>query len=213
MAVNIVLVRHGETAWNRNKIFRGTYDIPLNETGQAQAKLLAKVFRKRRIDAVYSSPLSRAYQTAEIALSHHQIEPVIVEEFIDINYGDWTGKEDSAVEKQWPREHAIWNNEPQKAHIPGGEALRTVFNRAFEAMECIAAKHKDQTVAIFTHRVVNKLLVLGALGLELSHFKCIMQDNCCLNEFIRTETGYLIQCINNTSHITDSSVDLLTADF
>lgn len=213
MSTVILLVRHGETAWNRSKIFRGTYDIPLNDTGKAQAKLLTKIFRERKIAAAYTSPLSRAYQTAQISLSEHNIAPVIEERLTDINYGDWTGKEDGEVAKQWPKEHNTWSTEPQKARIPEGEMLKTVFDRAFDAMEEIATRHEGQTIAIFAHRVVNKLLVLGALGLDLSRFKFIIQDNCCVNEFARTEAGYLIRSVNNISHISDSGIGLLTADF
>ena len=214
MSTVILLVRHGETAWNRSKIFRGTYDIPLNDTGKAQAKLLVKILKKRKIAAAYSSPLLRAYRTAQISLSENNVvDPVIEERLIDINYGDWTGKEDSEVVKRWPEEHNVWNTDPQSAHIPGGEMHKTVFDRSFGAMEEIAARHKGQTVAIFAHRVVNKVLVLGALGLGLSHFKFIIQDNCCVNEFVRNETGYLIQSVNNTSHISDSGIELLTTDF
>ena len=171
MSTTILLIRHGETAWNRNKIFRGTYDIPLNDTGKAQAKLLVKILKKRKIDATYSSPLSRACRTAQISLSENDVvDPLIEERLIDINYGDWTGKEDCEVVKRWPEEHNVWSTDPQRAHIPGGEILKTVFDRAFGTMEEIAARHKGQTVVIFAHRVVNKLLVLGALGLGLSHF-------------------------------------------
>ena len=131
MTTEILLVRHGETAWNRSKIFRGTYDIPLNDTGKAQAGLLKKVFKDQKIDAVYTSPLSRACQTAQIALSGQDLTPVIEDGLTDINYGDWTGKEDGDVAKQWPKEHGIWSSEPQNAYIPGGEMLKTVFDRAF----------------------------------------------------------------------------------
>ena len=80
-------------------------------------------------------------------------------------------------------------------------------------MERIAARHLDCTVALFAHRVVNKLLLLGALGLPLSRFDFIHQDNCCLNELQRTEAGYIIYSLNNTSHINPTTADLLQADF
>ena len=213
MSTIILLARHGETAWNRDKIFRGTYDIPLNDTGKVQAKLLAQAFKNRKIDAVYTSPLSRAYQTAQLSLSTQNIVPVTDERLIDINYGDWTGKEDGEVAKQWPEEHNLWNMSPQNATLPNGETLRKVYNRTVEAMEEITSKHNNQTVAIFAHRVVNKLLVLAALESELDRFTFIIQDNCCLNEFESTNTGYLIRTINNTAHITDSTTELLKADF
>lgn len=213
MSTVMLLMRHGETAWNRGKLFRGTFDTPRNETGKTQAGLLTNVLKTRKIDAAYSSPLSRARETAEISLVEHHMEPVIEEGFLDINYGDWTGKKDSDVAVQWPQEHAAWATEPQEAQIPGGEMLQAVFDRAFIAMENIATRHAGQTVAIYAHRVVNKVLVLGALGLGLDRFKYIIQDNCCVNEFVREEAGYIIRSVNNISHIADSGAELLTADF
>jgi broad specificity phosphatase PhoE len=213
MTTEILLIRHGETAWNRSKIFRGTYDIELNDTGKAQAGLVSKVFAKRKIDAAYSSPLSRAIETAQISLIDQNIKPVIEDGLIDINYGDWTGKEEGEIAQQWPDEHEVWSSEPHKAQIPAGETLQSVYDRAFGAMEAIVARHQGQRVALFAHRVVNKVLVLGALGLGLSRFKFIIQDNCCVNEFTRNEEGYLIRSVNNTSHIAGSNIEMLTSDF
>ena len=213
MSTTILLARHGETAWNQDKIIRGNYDIGLNDTGKAQARLLAQVFKNRKIDAAYSSPMSRARQTAEISLSAQNITPEIDERLLEINYGDWTGKRESEVAEQWPEEYNTWNTSPQNANFPNGESLREVHKRAFEAMEEIALKHNNQTVALFAHRVVNQLLVLAVLESELDRFRIILQDNCCLNEFERTDTGYLVRTINNTTHITGSTTELFKADF
>ena len=213
MATTILLIRHGETAWNRGKIFRGVYDIPLNENGCTQARQLAKALASRRIDNAYSSPLSRAKRTAQIVLESHEIEAIVHEGLKDFNYGQWTGLEDEVVARRWPEEHNCWIATPHAIRPPGGETLREVFDRAFDVVEEIAQKHNGQTVAIFAHRVVNKLLVLGMLTLELERFPFIRQDNCCFNEFEWTEKGCVVINLNDTSHLRQAGIDLLKADF
>lgn len=208
----ILLARHGETAWNRSKVFRGTRDVPLNDNGRNQAKLLAEVLRGRSIRAVYTSPLSRARETADIALANHGIEPVVEKGLIDFDYGDWTGLEETEVARRWPQQYRLWSTQPERAQPPNGDTLGVVFDRAFAAMDALAKHHPGETIALFAHRVVNKLLILAALGLRPPQFPFIRQDNCCLNTFERRDDGYVIVAINNTSHI-DATTDLLTADF
>ncbi|MBC8460017.1 MAG: histidine phosphatase family protein [Deltaproteobacteria bacterium] len=213
MSTTILLVRHGETDWNRDKIFRGIYDIPLNDNGREQAKLAAKALKICKIDFAYTSPLSRAAETAEIILKQHNIKASISEGLIDFDYGNWTGQKDVDVAKNWPEEHAAWSSRPDSLRIPGGDTLKEVFDRAFGCMEELAQKHDDQTVALFAHRVVNKLLVIGALGIGLDRFSFIMQGNCCVNKFERTKKGYIIDFINDTAHIRNARANLLKEDF
>jgi probable phosphoglycerate mutase len=213
MSTTILLIRHGETAWNREKIFRGVYDIPLNENGRHQAGHLARALAGRRIDVAYSSPLSRAMETAQIALEPHGIEATVHDGLTDFNYGAWTGLKDEVVAQRWPEEHARWLAEPHAAHPPGGDTLQGLFDRAFASLEELAQRHAGQTVALFAHRVVNKVLVLGVLTLGLERFPFIRQDNCCLNEFERTTRGYVVVSLNDTAHIRRAGADLLKADF
>lgn len=213
MSTTILLVRHGETAWNREKIFRGVYDIPLNENGRAQACHLARALAARRIDVAYSSPLSRAMETAQIALEPHGIAAIVHDGLTDFDYGVWAGLKEELVAQKWPQEHARWLAAPHAAHPPGGDTLQGLFDRAFASLEELAQKHDGQTVALFAHRVVNKLLVLGVLTLGLERFPFIRQDNCCLNEFERTPQGYVVVSLNDTAHIRRAGADLLKADF
>ena len=213
MSTTFLIIRHGETAWNRGEIFRGTYDVPLNENGKQQARLAAHPLACLEISAAYTSPLSRAKASAEIVAESHGISPVIHEGFIDMDYGEWTGKEDSEVAKHWPNEHAAWITRPHTVRPPGGTTLQEVFKRSFTAMEELAERHDGETIAIFSHRVVNKLLLIGALSLGLERFPFILQGNCCINEIERIPSGYLIRSINNVSHIKSAGVDLLQADF
>ncbi len=213
VTTTILLIRHGETAWNRQRIFRGTHDIPLNENGLRQARLLAGALRRRPIEAAYTSPLSRARQTAEVVLDGRDVPAVVDERLTDFCYGDWQGMQESEVARRWPREFALWSTRPHEVRVPGGNTLREVCDVAFEALEAAAARHEGETVALFAHRVVNKLLVLAALGLGLDRFPFVRQDNCCLTEFQRTPAGYVLCVLNDTGHMRGDSVGLLTADF
>ena len=213
MSATILLIRHGETAWNREKRFRGMHDVPLNDLGRHQAGLLATALSGRVIDAAYTSPLIRARQTAAIALAGRDIEPIVEDGLKDIDYGLWTGLTDDEVARRWPAEHEAWITKAAEAQIPGGEMLRAVYDRAFAAMEAIASRYVGRTVALFAHRVVNKLLVLGALGLELDRFPLIRQDNCCVDEFERIDCGYVIRSINDVGHIRQADAELLGEDF
>ncbi len=213
MSTVILLIRHGETVWNRGRIFRGVYDIPLNENGRIQAGHVAKALASRHLDAAYTSPLSRAHETAQIVLDPHRIEAIIHEGLKDFNYGGWTGLQADEVARRWPAEHTRWTNNPHGMRVPGGDTLQEVFDRAFGAVEEITQKHKGQIVALFAHRVVNKLLVLGMLTLGLKRFPFIRQDNCCISEFERTETGDIMVCLNDTAHIRQAGTELLEADF
>lgn len=213
MKTIILLIRHGETDWNREKIYRGVHDIPLNQNGRDQARLAAEALRSEQIDAAYTSPLSRAAETAAIVLETHGLEATPHEGLLDFNYGDWTGKSEAEVAHRWPQEHVQWVEKPHSLRVPGGDTLQEVFERSFAAMEQIAVKHDGKTVALFAHRVVNKLLVLGALGLDLDRFPFILQGNCCLNRFIRVDNGYKIESINDTAHMRTTGTALLDIDF
>jgi broad specificity phosphatase PhoE len=213
MLTTILLIRHGETAWNRGKIFRGVYDIPLNENGRAQAHYLSHALASRQIDVAYTSPLSRARETAQIVLAPHGLEAVVHEGLMDFDYGQWTGLEDDEVARRWPEEHARWVIAPHEVRVPGGDTLQEVFGRSFRAVEEITQGHNGQTVALFAHRVVNKLLVLRMLTLGLDRFPFIRQDNCCVSEFECMGKGYVMVYSNDTSHIRQTGADLLKTDF
>ena len=100
--MQIYVIRHGETEWNKEEIFRGRKDIPLNETGKRQAEWVGLYFSEKRIDRLVSSPLSRAMQTAEPIgkATGAAVEPM--EEFTDINFGIWEGLLLREVEERYP---------------------------------------------------------------------------------------------------------------
>jgi broad specificity phosphatase PhoE len=167
----VILVRHGQTEWNRIERFRGRADVPLNDTGLAQAEAAARrLSRGPRPAAVYSSPLSRAMVTAEKIAGAHGLEVRPHDGLIDIDYGRWRGLTPREVGERWPRELDAWYRRPQAARIPSGESLTVVRERAMGAVHDLVRAHGQSTVVLVAHTVVNRLVLLGVLGLGNDRF-------------------------------------------
>ena len=123
----VILVRHGQTEWNRIERFRGRYDVPLNEAGLAQAEAAARAIAARwPATAVYSSPLSRALATAEPIARALGVTVQAHPGLIDIDYGVWQGLTPAEVLSGWPEAADAWYRGASHAPIPGGEQLSAV---------------------------------------------------------------------------------------
>ncbi len=198
----LIIVRHGQTEWNRVERFRGRADLPLNETGLRQAQAAGRRIASRwTLSAVYSSPLQRAMSTAQPIAAAQGLPVLPRQELIDIDYGDWQGLSPDEVAARYPAEHALWQTQPQRVQIPGGESLEGVRARAVACMEELAAHHDGQTIVLVSHLVVCRLLVLAALGLDSSHFWRIRQETATLNVFEWEQGVYGIVAINDACHV------------
>lgn len=149
--VTIYLIRHGTTESNAKGIFQGQLDIPLNERGRAQADCLARRFENVPLDAVYSSPLSRAYETAEYVGRSHGLTPVAVPELSEINGGLMQGKDGDTNRRLYPEQIYYMSYEPAKFCAPGGETSRQLYDRMIRAVGSIAAENQGKNVAVVTH--------------------------------------------------------------
>lgn len=201
MKTSIYLVRHGQTAWNKEEIFRGRTDVPLDETGLRQAALAAGYFKSLKIHAIYSSPLSRAWQTADqIARIHHlTVQPL--EGIIDMSFGNWEGHAHQEIQRTDPETYRLWREKPHLVRLPGGETLDDVRERAMTSLEEVIRKHPGETIVLVSHRVVNKVLLCGILGLDNSHFWQILQDTTAINLIQYKEGEYLLALMNETCHL------------
>ena len=197
----IILARHGETKWNVEEVFRGRTDIELNQTGIKQAELLAEYLSKRKIGAVYSSPLKRAVKTAEVTAGYHGIEIKVAPGLIDFDCGDWHGLLRQEVQDKYKGLYDLWVSHPDKVKIPGGESLNDVRERATSVLDDVIAKHEG-TVVLVAHRVVNKVLICALLGLDNSHFWNIRQDICGITTFVYEDGQFILTEHNNTSFLT-----------
>ncbi len=193
----IILVRHGETEWNVEEVFRGRVDIELNQTGTKQAELLAEYLSERKIDAIYSSPLKRAMKTAEIISGYHGLDVKIAPGLIDFDCGEWQGLSLQEVKDSYKDTYAEWASRPERVKIPGGESLNDVTQRAMKVVDDVIVKYGGAVVLV-AHRVVNKVLICALLGLNNSHFWNIRQDNCGITTFAYENGRFILTEHNNT---------------
>jgi len=198
---NFLLIRHGETEWNRELIFRGRADIPLSAKGREQAAQLAAALVNEKIDAIYASPLFRARETAAPLAISRNLEVAASESLLDMNFGEWEGLSVKEVETRFPELFQLWQQHPELCVPPGGESLAQIRDRVKSGLHEWLTRHPGQTVVLVTHRVVCKIMLCEVLGLDNSAFWRIQQDVCTLNRFCREEKDYRLLNLNDTSHL------------
>jgi broad specificity phosphatase PhoE len=203
----IILVRHGRTPWNKDKIFRGSKDIPLDDLGREEALALGEWLKDETIHAAYTSPLSRARDTAIAIARHHDLEVIDLPGLADLSYGDWEGISLKDVKVKYADLYHQWEAAPHTVCFPNGETLEVLRTRALAAVEEVVQRHPDQTVLLAAHRAVNKVLIAALIGLDNSHFWRLAQDTTCVNRFHLVEdpqrgvrTWYIIS-INDACHL------------
>jgi phosphoserine phosphatase len=203
----IILARHGNTPWNKDKIFRGSKDIPLDEVGREEALALGEWLKDETIHAAYTSPLSRSRETALAIARHHGIEVVDLPGLADLSYGDWEGVSLKDVKVKYADLYCQWEAAPHTVRFPNGETLEELRTRALAAVEDAVQRHPEQTVLLVGHRAVNKVIIASLIGLDNSHFWRIAQDTTCVNRFHLVEdpqwgrkTWYIIS-INDACHL------------
>lgn len=196
-----VLVRHGQTGWNKQERFRGWVDVDLDDEGMKQAEAAAQRVALWDVDAVYSSPLKRAMSTAQAIAVHFKIPVTPLDGINDMNFGQWQGMAIQEVKDSFPEQFDFWLNRPHELRIPGGETLEDVRRRAVATIEELADKHEEDTVAVVTHRVICKVLLLWLLGLDNSHFWQIAQDTTAINTFEVQDGRTTVTLINDTCHL------------
>jgi phosphoserine phosphatase len=198
----IILARHGQTEWNRVERFRGRADVPLNETGLAQAEATGRRVAAEWIpSSVYSSPLSRAVKTAEAIARHFDLPVQVHLDLTDINYGEWQGLTPEEARQRWPVEIDAWYNRPHQARIPSGETLSDLRARAMQTVDELAARHAGETIVLVGHTVINRLILLGVLGLGNERFWRLKQDTCAINVFEAEESDFTLVSLNDTCHL------------
>ncbi|MEW6359206.1 MAG: histidine phosphatase family protein [Planctomycetota bacterium] len=196
----LILIRHGETDWNRDKIFRGRADVPLGDRGRLQAERVAEALKDRLLETIYSSPLLRSVQTAEAIASRHGLPVTKLDAITDIDCGNWQGRSDSEVRAAQPDLHAQWQSAPHKVRFPNGESLDDVKQRALPAA-LDAATRTGGEIAVVSHRVVIKMIVLGLLGLGNETFWNVRVDTCSLTIFDISERRAVLVRLNDIGHL------------
>ena len=203
----IILVSNGNTPWDKDKIFQGSKDISLDDLGREEAWAAGKWLQDETIHAAYTSPLSRARDTAIAIARHHDLEVLDLPALADLSYGDWEGVPWKEVKVKYADLYHQWETAPHTVRFPNGEPLAVLRIRALATVEGVVQRHPDQTVLLMAHRAVNKVLIAAFIGLDNSNFWRIAQDTTAINRFHLVEDDrkvgktWYITSINETGHL------------
>lgn len=201
-ATRFILVRHGQTEWNRVERFRGRADVPLNDVGLAQAAAAGRrIAAEWQPVAVYTSPLSRSAATAEAITAPLGLPVVPQDGLTDIHYGEWQGLTPEEARARWPDLVHAWYTAPATVQVPGGESLAEVRQRAMAVIHALTARHPGQTIVVVSHMVVNRVILLAILDLGNEHFWRLRQDNCAINVFEAEDGDFTLVTMNDTCHL------------
>ena len=199
----IELIRHGQTSLNQQDRVRGQLDPDLDEVGLRHAQLTADYVAARwPVAAVYTSPLRRAFQTAEAVARAQGLCPTPLSALLDLNFGNWQGLSFGEARDRFPALHQAWREAPHTVRFPGGESLDDIRSRVTAGVDEVVSRHAEDAVAMTGHTVVNRVLLCAVLGLGNDYFWRLGQDTCAVNVFSVAENGTkTLVLLNDTSHL------------
>ncbi|GHE44904.1 histidine phosphatase family protein [Vulcaniibacterium thermophilum] len=202
--MRVLLARHGETPWNAEGRYQGQVDIPLSDVGLRQAQALGARLREVPIARAVCSPLSRARQTAELALGARDIPLTLDPGLMEIAHGTWEGLLASEIRERDPERMRAWREAPHEVLMPEGESLQHVLDRAWPALAraCDGLGPGD-TLLVVAHDAVNRVLLCRIMGLPLSRLWSFRQAPTTLNLLEGDSVdGLEVVRLNDCSHHT-----------
>ncbi|NMG11157.1 histidine phosphatase family protein [Brasilonema sp. UFV-L1] len=216
--VRLLLVRHGETEWNRQTRFQGQIDVPLNDNGRQQAQKAAQFLKDIAIDFAVSSTMLRPKETAEIILQYHtDINLELQDGLREISHGLWEGKLEKQIEQEFPEELHRWRIAPAQVQMPEGENLQQVWERSVTAWKSIvqtALANQLKTGLVVAHDATNKTLLCHVLGLSSEHFWNFRQGNGAVTviDYPSQPSAFpILQAMNITTHLGGGVLDKTAA--
>lgn len=189
--LNIYLLRHGETAWNADgNRYCGRTDLPLTKKGIQQAELVYEQLKDYTFEAVYSSPLQRAYTTAKIACGEKDV--IKDDRLIEVDFGEWEGKPKEQFipenEESWNK----WKQDPSKTKAGGiGETAIEVIERVDDFFQSLLQKFSSGNILVVAHNGVNRFYLAYKLGMNLKDYRRLMQENSTVSMFQLDKEGEL----------------------
>jgi broad specificity phosphatase PhoE len=211
MSTLLYLIRHGATSANEERPYRlqgSGSDLVLSELGQAQAEATAKALAGLRLAAVYTSPLSRAVQTASPIARVQGVKPIPVEEITEAHLGRWEGLTWEQASLADPVEYERFHKNPGTAPYAGGESFLDVETRAKPALERLALEHEGGAIAVVAHNILNRAVLAGFLGLPIDLARTLRQANGGVNLIEYGQGKPIVVMINSCLHLnalTDSN--------
>ncbi len=166
-----LLVRHGETEWNKAGKIQGHTDIPISAAGRVQVGALRERLRAATFDAVYTSDLVRCTDTAALILQGRTVTPELAPELRELDYGDWEGKTMAQVQESWAEAHDEYRRLDPNFKAPGGESFFDLMSRVGAWTDRVRASAGDGTILIVAHGGSVRMMALHLMGLDWSAFR------------------------------------------
>lgn len=208
----IYMVRHCEALGNLNKLFQGTSDFDITESGAEQLEYLTIRFKDIHLDKVYSSPLIRTQKTAKAVIGTKKLKPIIHDNLIEIDGGIFEGKHFLTSCAKYPELADAWNNHPEDFAPDKGEPMRVAYERIWKAISEIVNKNKGKTVACAAHGGVIRLLLCRIIYNDITKLKNVsFSDNTAVSliEFDDDFNPTLIY-MNDISHLPQDVINKIT---
>ena len=201
-ATRLFLVRHGATAATEEDRFSGSSGAELSDEGRWQAARLGERLAQQNVSAIYSSPLSRAMDTARIIAGHCGLEPATRDGLREIGHGHWEGMKREEVERQFANEYAAWEADPFTFAPDGAESGVAVLARALPVVREIVATHPGAQVIVVSHKATLRLVLSSLLGFDPRGYRDRLdQAPACLNVVdFRDPVRVRLMLFNDTSH-------------
>lgn len=200
--MRILFVRHGETEWNASLRYQGHANIPLNEKGRAQAHAVAKRLKSYGVEAIYTSDLIRAEETARIIGADLKIPPKLMPDLREIDVGQWEGLTPEELYRRYPEHMREFDRDPARTVRLGGESYAQLQQRALTALNQIANNHQQgQTIVAVSHGGTIRALLCHVIGLDLAYFGRMWLDNGSLNELRRRSESWRLLRLNDVAHL------------
>jgi len=208
VSTRLCIVRHGETAWNAEHRVQGQLDVPLNATGLAQAQAIARALSRETFDAIYSSDLSRALQTAQ-PLAVLLGLPIVKDPALrERHYGIFQKLTYAEVKVRFPEDYARFEARDPDYAFRTGESLREFSKRSVDAILKIERDNRGKSVAVFTHGGVLDKLYRFVTGLPLEAPRDFGIPNCGINRLVLADGKWSIDCWADIAHLEGALDDL-----
>jgi broad specificity phosphatase PhoE len=201
MITTLLLIRHGQTDSNTNGHYMGWSQEDLNQKGYEQMQLLSKRLADPPINAIYNSPLKRAHATAEAVAKPHKIDPIPMDDLIEINLGDWQGLHASEIAKKWPDMWQQSRIDPSVLSWPNGESFAQAVHRSVYAFQSIIKANEGKLIAIVTHDIIVRIMAMHVLEVSYNTYRRMEIGNASFTKIIATDNKYQLVTLNDTSHL------------
>ena len=209
-STRVLAIRHGETAWNRDKRIQGQLDIPLNARGEAQAQRRAAALASEHIDAVYSSDLGRARQTAAAVACGAGLDLTLDAGLRERHFGVFEGQTWQEIAAQWPEQSERWRRRDPGFGAAGGETLQDFYARSVAAVARLLEPHAGHTVLLLTHGGVLDCLYRAATRLPLQAARTWTLGNAAVNRLLYSDAGFMLVGWNDDAHLEGLAPDECT---